>query len=65
MADGEKRHRKEPAAAEEAPAEDKFPEGMRVLAVDDDPVCRRILGALLGMCKYNGERSLSISLLLP
>ncbi|CAM0909153.1 unnamed protein product [Alopecurus aequalis] len=53
MADGDKRHGKEPSAAAEAPAEDKFPEGMRVLAVDDDPVCRRILGALLGICKYN------------
>ncbi|CAM0870078.1 unnamed protein product [Alopecurus aequalis] len=51
MAGGDHRRGKEPAAA--APAEDKFPDGMRVLAVDDDPVCRRILEALLCRCKYN------------
>ncbi|CAM0909152.1 unnamed protein product [Alopecurus aequalis] len=35
------------------PAEDKFPEGMRVLAVDDDPDCRGVLEVLLRSYKYN------------
>ncbi|KAM3214677.1 hypothetical protein ACQJBY_066923 [Aegilops geniculata] len=33
-------------------AEDKFPEGLRVLAVDDDPVCLKVLEVLLRHCKY-------------
>uniref|UniRef100_A0ACD5UFI2 Uncharacterized protein n=1 Tax=Avena sativa TaxID=4498 RepID=A0ACD5UFI2_AVESA len=50
MSGGDDRHGKGPA--EEAPEEDKFPEGMRVLAVDDDPVYLRVLGFLLRVCKY-------------
>lgn len=38
-------------------AVDKFPAGMRVLAVDDDPVCLKLLESLLRHCKYHGERS--------
>ncbi|VAI92838.1 unnamed protein product [Triticum turgidum subsp. durum] len=34
-------------------AEDKFPEGLRVLAVDDDRVCLKVLEALLRRCKYS------------
>ncbi|XP_037467491.1 two-component response regulator ORR24-like [Triticum dicoccoides] len=37
----------------EAPAEDKFPEGLRVLAVDDDCPCIKVLKAVLCRCKYN------------
>ncbi|XP_044423232.1 two-component response regulator ORR25 [Triticum aestivum] len=33
-------------------AEDKFPEGLRVLAVDDDRVCLKVLEVLLRHCKY-------------
>ncbi|RZR81476.1 hypothetical protein BHM03_00007705 [Ensete ventricosum] len=33
---------------------DQFPVGMRVLAVDDDPICLRLLEALLRRCQYNG-----------
>ncbi|XP_073360677.1 two-component response regulator ORR22-like [Aegilops tauschii subsp. strangulata] len=33
-------------------AEDKFPEGLRVLVVDDDRVCLKVLEALLRHCKY-------------
>ncbi|XP_044429536.1 two-component response regulator ORR25-like [Triticum aestivum] len=33
-------------------AEDKFPEGLRVLVVDDDRVCLMVLEALLRCCKY-------------
>ncbi|KAL9257285.1 Two-component response regulator ORR23-like protein, partial [Drosera capensis] len=32
---------------------DQFPVGMRVLAVDDDPVCLRLIEALLKQCKYH------------
>ncbi|KAG6485298.1 two-component response regulator ORR24-like isoform X1 [Zingiber officinale] len=32
---------------------DQFPVGMRVLAVDDDPLCLKLLEALLLHCQYN------------
>uniref|UniRef100_A0ACD5Y195 Uncharacterized protein n=1 Tax=Avena sativa TaxID=4498 RepID=A0ACD5Y195_AVESA len=32
---------------------DQFPVGMRVLAVDDDPVCLKVLEALLRRCQYH------------
>ncbi|MBA0853800.1 hypothetical protein Goshw_022112 [Gossypium schwendimanii] len=32
--------------------EDRFPVGMRVLAVDDDPICLKILANLLCKCQY-------------
>ncbi|KAK1369926.1 Two-component response regulator [Heracleum sosnowskyi] len=32
---------------------DQFPVGMRVLAVDDDPTCLRLLDTLLRRCQYN------------
>ncbi|XP_047313695.1 two-component response regulator ORR22-like [Impatiens glandulifera] len=32
---------------------DQFPIGMRVLAVDDNPVCLRLLDSLLRMCQYH------------
>uniref|UniRef100_A0ACD5V4G5 Uncharacterized protein n=2 Tax=Avena sativa TaxID=4498 RepID=A0ACD5V4G5_AVESA len=50
MSGGDDRHGKGPV--EEAPEEDKFPEGLRVLAVDNDPVFLRVLGFLLRVCKY-------------
>uniref|UniRef100_A0A8R7R692 Response regulatory domain-containing protein n=1 Tax=Triticum urartu TaxID=4572 RepID=A0A8R7R692_TRIUA len=37
----------------EAAAEDKFPDGLRVLAVDDDCVCLKVLDNLLHGCKYH------------
>lgn len=40
---------------------DQFPVGMRVLAVDDDPTCLFVLGALLRSCQYNGFLLLLIS----
>lgn len=33
---------------------DNFPVGMRVLAVDDDPTCLRLLETLLRKCQYHG-----------
>ncbi|XP_015577477.2 two-component response regulator ARR12 isoform X2 [Ricinus communis] len=33
-------------------SEDKFPVGMRVLAVDDDPICLKVLDTLLKKCQY-------------
>lgn len=46
---------------------DQFPVGMRVLAVDDDPTCLKILENLLLRCQYHGmllicNLSLSLSL---
>ena len=51
MDGGDQRHGKEPVAAEE----NEFPVGMRVLAVDDDLVSRKVLEASLRYCKYKGE----------
>lgn len=34
-------------------AKDRFPVGMRVLAVDDDPACLKLLDALLRKCQYH------------
>ncbi|KAL6591418.1 hypothetical protein ACP70R_049921 [Stipagrostis hirtigluma subsp. patula] len=34
-------------------ARDQFPVGMRVLAVDDDPVCLKVLETLLRRCQYH------------
>lgn len=33
---------------------DDFPKGMRVLAVDDDPTCLKLLEGLLRKCQYHG-----------
>ena len=33
---------------------DQFPVGMRVLAVDDDPICLKLLETLLRKCQYHG-----------
>ncbi|KAK1612937.1 hypothetical protein QYE76_036610 [Lolium multiflorum] len=48
MASGNRRHGKEPSVV----AEENFPDGLRVLAVDDDPVCLRVLAAVLRQCNY-------------
>ena len=34
---------------------DRFPVGMRVLAVDDDPICLKVLENLLRKCQYHGS----------
>lgn len=33
-----------------------FPAGLRVLLVDDDPVCLMVIGQMLRACQYEGER---------
>lgn len=38
---------------------DQFPIGMRVLAVDDDPICLKVLENLLLRCQYHGQASFS------
>lgn len=44
---------------------DQFPVGMRVLAVDDDPTCLKVLENLLRKCNYHGlSHLILISLLL-
>ncbi|KAJ1258304.1 hypothetical protein BS78_10G065200 [Paspalum vaginatum] len=40
-------------AAAVARERDQFPVGMRVLAVDDDPVCLKVLETLLRRCQYH------------
>ncbi|XP_044952632.1 two-component response regulator ORR23-like isoform X1 [Hordeum vulgare subsp. vulgare] len=40
-------------AAAAATCRDQFPVGMRVLAVDDDPVCLKVLETLLRRCQYH------------
>ena len=34
---------------------DLFPVGMRVLVVDDDPLCLMIMERMLRRCSYSGE----------
>jgi hypothetical protein len=36
------------------PAVDEFPAGLRVLVVDDDPICLMILERMLRQCSYQG-----------
>uniref|UniRef100_A0A453PWQ5 Response regulatory domain-containing protein n=1 Tax=Aegilops tauschii subsp. strangulata TaxID=200361 RepID=A0A453PWQ5_AEGTS len=43
---------------------DQFPVGMRVLAVDDDPVCLKVLETLLRRCQYHGQRTTTKRFLL-
>lgn len=38
------------------PGGGSFPEGMRVLVVDDEPLCLMILDRMLRQCKYNGKK---------
>ena len=33
----------------------QFPDGMRVLVVDDSPVCLKYIAALLLKCRYHGS----------
>lgn len=40
---------------------DNFPVGMRVLAVDDDPICLKLLEGLLRKCQYHGVFSLFLA----
>ena len=32
-----------------------FPAGLRVLVVDDDPLCLRVVSMMLQRCNYTGE----------
>ena len=42
-------------------ANDQFPVGMRVLAVDDDPTCLLLLETLLRRCQYHGIFLLAVT----
>jgi hypothetical protein len=42
-------------------AADTFPAGLRVLAVDDDRVCLKVLERQLKYCNYNGVCSCLLS----
>jgi hypothetical protein len=50
-------------------AVDTFPAGLRVLAIDDDRVCLKVLERQLKYCNYNGVCSCLLSrpyfLLIP
>lgn len=41
-------------------AMNRFPLGMRVLAVDDDPTCLKVIENLLRKCQYQGLFLLSL-----
>lgn len=43
---------------------DQFPAGLRVLVVDDDPTCLKILEKMLQNCCYAGLFSISTSFFL-
>lgn len=34
---------------------DKFPVGMKILLVDDDPICLAVVQRMLLNCQYDGE----------
>ncbi|KAL6001316.1 hypothetical protein ACLOJK_007050 [Asimina triloba] len=53
----------EPSRADGA-ASDRFPAGLRVLVVDDDTTCLRILEQMLKKCLYRGYHSVSSSICL-
>lgn len=33
----------------------RFPQGLKVIAVDDDPVCLKVIESMLQKCDYHGE----------
>lgn len=37
------------------PIPEEFPAGLRVLVVDDDPICLKIIEKMLTTCKYKGK----------
>lgn len=39
---------------QEANQRQPFPAGLRVLLVDDDPVCLMVIGQMLRACQYEG-----------
>ena len=41
-------------AAASVPVPEKFPDGLKVLVVDDDVPCLRILEQMLRKCMYSG-----------
>lgn len=41
--------------ASDSAKSDQFPVGMKVLVVDDDPLCLMILERMLRRCQYTGE----------
>ncbi|XP_071704119.1 two-component response regulator ARR2-like [Rutidosis leptorrhynchoides] len=43
---------RKPSGVADSDVADQFPDGLRVLAVDDDSVCLTILGTMLTNCKY-------------
>lgn len=41
---------------------DAYPSGLKVLAVDDDPLCLKVVEQMLRRCNYEGQNA---PLLLP
>ena len=35
--------------------DEDFPAGLKVLLVDDDPLCLKVIGQMLKCCKYEGD----------
>lgn len=38
-----------------------FAQGVKVLLVDDDTTCLKVVGKMLQCCKYNGNRSIYLA----
>ncbi len=59
----EPEQQKGPAAEERADSAEPavpgppFPSGLRVLVVDDDPLCLKVVGHMLRRCDYEGEQA--------
>lgn len=45
----------EDAGGPQAQQQASFPAGLRVLVVDDDPVCLKVIEQMLRACQYSGE----------
>ena len=45
--------------------DDDFPAGLKVLLVDDDPLCLKVIGQMLKCCKYEGIVMSAALLLQP
>jgi PleD family two-component response regulator len=54
MLDGDAR---EPATGSDRPWECFTPVGLRVLVVDDDKTCLRVISKMLEQCNYEGDAS--------
>lgn len=43
-----------------AAGEAAFPTGLKVMVVDDDPLCLKVIEKMLLVCKYQGKSSFGV-----